>query len=124
MAIDQGKTADLIAGILAGLGSLALIGRALQQKYFPDLFKTAPTGSANDDAHLKGEEMIRVYDLLRGYVPKDECKSRHDGLCDKFDMLRDEIKQNRELVMDQYRDLSEDMKECRKLMAQIIGGKS
>lgn len=88
MPIDVEKTGDLIAAVIAGLASLGITARIIQQKYFT----SAPERSAKDDAPLKGDgPLIRVYEVLKGYVTREVCEAKHDGLCDKLEMMRKSI---------------------------------
>lgn len=89
MAIDIQKTGDVIAAVLAGIASLGVAARIIQQKYFTS---PAPERSAINDAPLKGGgPVIRVYELLKGYVTREVCEAKHDGLCDKLEMMRKSI---------------------------------
>jgi len=90
MAIDVQETGDFIAAVLVGLASLGIAARIIQQRYFSQ--STAPERSAKNDAPLIGDSpVIRVYEMLKGYVTREVCDAKHDGLCDKLEMMRKSI---------------------------------
>jgi hypothetical protein len=99
--IDWNATYESILAALFGLGAMGVIARQAQQRYFPDLFKSlkpAPERSTDSPSDaLKGEgSMIRVYELLRGYVTRDTCDAKHEGLCSKLDMMQKAIDEHHE----------------------------
>lgn len=100
--IDWQATFDLVGGALAGIASMGLVAKAIQRK-----LTQAPSGEPiASDSPMKGDEKVqRVYDLLKGYVTKDTCEAKHDGLCSKLDL----IVKNQERFQEDFRDYRERM---------------